>query len=106
MELIQRPGLKNRILSTEQIGRANEYALRMMEEHTTENFRRTFWFHRFLDRNVYEMWEKDGSKDLHAALNERVRSIFEGHRPPGLSEQIICSIHDIVAAHKPDVNTP
>lgn len=78
----------------------------LMEEHTTENFRRTFWFPRFLDRNVYEMWEKDGSKDLHAALNERARSIFESHRPPGLSEQIICSIHDIVAAHKPDVNTP
>lgn len=78
----------------------------LMEDHTAENFKRTLWFPRFLDRNVYEMWKRDGSKDLRAKLNERAKSIFESHRPQGLSEEVIRSIHDIVATHKPDVNTP
>ncbi len=77
----------------------------LVEAHTVENFRKTFWFPRFLDRKVYEIWEEEGSKDLRTALNARARSIFEGHTPEALSEEIIKSVHDIVARHKPDVKT-
>jgi trimethylamine--corrinoid protein Co-methyltransferase len=75
----------------------------LMEDHTVETFRRSFWFPRFLDRDVYEIWEEKGSKDLRTALNERARSILESRRPAGLSEETVCSIRDVVATHKPDV---
>jgi len=75
----------------------------LMEDHTVETFRRSFWFPRFLDRNVYEIWEEKGSKDLRTALNERARSILESQRPGRLSEETVCSIRDVVATHKPDV---
>jgi trimethylamine--corrinoid protein Co-methyltransferase len=69
----------------ELIGRVGPGGNFLMEDHTVESFRKTFWFPRFLDRNVYETWERDGSKDLRTTLNERARSIFEQHSPQGLS---------------------
>ncbi|NIO04243.1 MAG: trimethylamine methyltransferase [Proteobacteria bacterium] len=77
----------------------------LVEEHTAEHFRRTFWFPRFLDRKIYEMWETDGSKDLRAVLNERSKSIFEGHTPKELPEKAVKAIREIVANHRPDTKT-
>jgi trimethylamine--corrinoid protein Co-methyltransferase len=75
----------------------------LLEEHTVDNFRKTFWFPRFLDRKMFEGWKNDGCKDLRQVLNERARSIFESHRPQGLPEKTVSSIRDMVATHKPDV---
>ncbi len=75
----------------------------LTEEHTLENFRKTLWFPRFLDRRVYDIWEKAGARDLRMVLNERARSIFEGHRPQELPETTVESIRDIVNRHKADV---
>jgi len=75
----------------------------LMQEHTLANFRKTFWFPRFLDRNVFEIWEKDGSRDVRAILNEKARDILEGHHPQRLSEQVVQSIAEIVARHRPDL---
>jgi trimethylamine--corrinoid protein Co-methyltransferase len=74
----------------------------LVEEHTAENFRKKFWFPRFLNRKVYEIWEGEGSKDLRTALNERAKSIFEGHTPKELSEKAVKAIREIVANHRPD----
>ncbi|MBW2057365.1 MAG: trimethylamine methyltransferase family protein [Deltaproteobacteria bacterium] len=76
----------------------------LMEDHTLANFKRTFWFPRFLDRNVHETWQQEGSKDLRTVLGERARAIFEAHSPPVPSEEVVRSIRNIVAAHKPDVH--
>ncbi len=75
----------------------------LAEEHTVENFKRTFWFPRFLDRKVYEVWKENGSKDLQTVLNERAKSILERHRVQELPEKTVRAIREIVAAHKPDV---
>ena len=75
----------------------------LVEEHTTKNFKRTFWFPRFLDRKRFDLWENDGSKDVRMVLNEKARSIFESYNPPGLPEKTIETIHNIVAKHQPDV---
>ncbi len=57
----------------------------LMEEHTLANFRKVFWFPRFLDRRRHEEWQRSGSKDLRAALNEGAKKIVEEHEPHPLS---------------------
>lgn len=75
----------------------------LMDEHTAVNFKKKFWFPRFLDRNMYEIWEQAGSKDLCSVLNERARVIFENHEPEALPDDIKAKISNIVINHKPDV---
>ena len=75
----------------------------LMEEHTAKNFRKRFWFPRFLDRKMWEMWESSGSKGMRELLNEKAREIFEAHEPSLLSREIQSSIDEIVYRHKPDV---
>jgi len=75
----------------------------MMEEHTAEHFKSSIWFPRFLDRNMYEGWEKNGSKELRDVLNERAKQIFESHDPPLAGEDVLKDLDRIVAQHKPDV---
>jgi len=75
-----------------------------MEDHTSENFKKSFYFPRFFDRNNFETWEENGSKDLTATLNENARKIFAEYQPEDVSEEIKSKIEDIVAKHKPDVS--
>jgi trimethylamine--corrinoid protein Co-methyltransferase len=75
----------------------------LMEEHTAENFRKSLWFPRFLNRDRYQSWEEEGKKDLATKLNEEAKEIFKNHRPVRLSDEIIKAIDRIVAHHQPDV---
>jgi trimethylamine--corrinoid protein Co-methyltransferase len=84
----------------ERVGPGGNY---LADEHTAENFKKTFWFPRFLDRRVYEVWEGGGSKDLRTALNERAKPIFENHSPQAVSEKALGAIRDIASAHTPDI---
>ena len=75
----------------------------LMDEHTLANYKKKFWFPRFLDRRMYENWKKEGSKDIRSVLNERARVIFENHEPEALPDDIKAKISSIVINHKPDV---
>jgi trimethylamine--corrinoid protein Co-methyltransferase len=76
----------------------------LMEDHTYENFKKSFYFPRFFDRNNFETWEENGSKDLLATLNENAKKIFAEYQPENVSEEVKSKIEDIVAKHKPDVS--
>ncbi len=76
----------------------------LMEEHTVKNFKKSFYFPRFFDRQTFEAWEENGSKDLLATLNENAKSIFMNHQPQKISEEIKREIGEIVARHVPDVS--
>ncbi len=75
----------------------------LMEDHTASNFKKKFWFPRYLDRKVWDGWERAGSMDIRQVLNERARDIVESHRPKNLSEKIVQQIKAVVKRHKPDV---
>ncbi len=75
----------------------------LMEDHTAENFKKTLWFPRFLNRDRFDAWASEGSKDLSRVLNERAYVIFENHQPQRLPAEIDQSISAIVSRHKPDV---
>ena len=75
----------------------------IIEEHTADTFKKTFWFPRFLDRKNYELWDESGRQDLPKVLNEKAKGIFEHHQSPKLDEKVAAAIDEIVANHQPDV---
>jgi trimethylamine--corrinoid protein Co-methyltransferase len=75
----------------------------IVEEHTADTFKKTFWFPCFLDRKNFEVWEQNGCQDLRKVLNEKAREIFEHHQPPQFDEKRVAAIHEIVDSHRPDV---
>jgi trimethylamine--corrinoid protein Co-methyltransferase len=72
------------------------------EDHTAEHFKRNFWFPRFLNRKMFELWQKDGSQDTRSALNQHARDLFERHRPEALPRTTKHDIAHILSAHTPD----
>jgi trimethylamine--corrinoid protein Co-methyltransferase len=75
----------------------------LMEDHTAINFKKRFWFPRFLDRKMWDGWKKSGSRDIRQVLNEKARSILSTHTPENLPDKTVRKIEAIVKKHKPDV---
>lgn len=75
----------------------------LKQQHTRNNYKKNFWFPRFLDRRVYERWEQDGREDLRLVLNRKAKQIFEQHISQPLPEKLLQLIHNIVVKHRPDV---
>lgn len=75
----------------------------LMEEHTSLNFRKRLWFPRFLDRRMYEGWEKDGAREMWEVLNERAKDMLSKYKPEILPENVVKKIRGIVSNHTPDV---
>jgi trimethylamine--corrinoid protein Co-methyltransferase len=73
----------------------------LMEEHTLKRFKDSFWFPRFLDRKMFEGWEKAGAEDIRSVLNRRAREIAENHQPQRLPQKQQENIRAAVSAHKP-----
>ena len=75
----------------------------LTEEHTASHFKKSFWFPGCINRESYDSWQKDGSKDLRRLLNERAKKIFGGLETKEPPEKIKQRIMKIAADHQPDV---
>lgn len=75
----------------------------LKEQHTRNNYKKVFWFPRFLDRRHYESWRQDGGEDLREVLNSKAKQIFEQYHSQPLQEKILQLVHNVVAKHKPDI---
>ncbi len=75
----------------------------MVEDHTFENYRDTFYFPRFSNRKMFDMWAEEGSRDIRAVLNENAKSIFNDHKPQDLPQEVKQTIAAVMAKHRPDV---
>ncbi len=93
----------NKTVPLKSMGRVKPGGSFLMDDHTLNNFRKTLWFPRFLDRKVFEIWEKYGSKDARMILKENAKKILNEHKPQELSEAKIREISNVAAKHQPDV---
>jgi len=57
------------------------------ERHTVEHFRER-WKSRIADIEAFEIWEKQGSRDLHTVASEKVREILATHKPEPFSDEV------------------
>jgi len=75
----------------------------LTHRHTLDNFRKSMWFPRFLDRARFKIWEEQGAKDLRQRLKEESQRILAAHPVPKLPEAVVQEIGRIVQNHVPDV---
>jgi len=76
----------------------------LTEEHTLKHFKE-IWYPKVMNRDNYKKWVQDGSKPLDTILNEKVKWIFENHKPEPLSEEVKGEIEKILERAKEKYNS-
>ena len=75
----------------------------LLDTHTSETFRKTFWFPKFMDRSRFQENALDRKGNLLSRLNQKAKEIFSSHSGPEIPETIVAKINKIVEKHVPDV---
>lgn len=63
----------------DRISRSGDNAIFLSDPHTFANFRQAHFLPELMDRARFEIWEKDGKKDLFARCNEKARQLLDTH---------------------------
>lgn len=74
-------------LALDAIQRAEPGGGFIADPHTFKNFRTAQWMPQIIDRNVYDVWETKGRKDMFTRANERVREILAEHEVSPLPQE-------------------
>ncbi len=75
----------------------------ILDRHTSETFRKTFWFPKFMDRSRFQENALDRKENLLSRLNKKAKDIMESHCGPEIPEAVVAEIKKIVKCHAPDV---
>jgi trimethylamine---corrinoid protein Co-methyltransferase len=76
-----------------EVGQFKEF---VSHEHTYDNMHAHQTYPRFIDRNVREIWEAAGSRNIHERAWEEARHILATHRPEPLPAAVQETIRNIV----------
>ena len=68
----------------------------LSEPHTMNHFKTEHWYPSLLDRQNYDKWSADGSKDMGQRVNEKVRHLLETHEPEPLDEAKRTEINELL----------
>ena len=83
-------------LAVEVIKAAGPAGTFLNQKHTMKHMRKESSQVKLIDRQMYEGWEKQGSKDMFARANEEARRILENHKPVPLPEAAAKEIRSII----------
>jgi trimethylamine--corrinoid protein Co-methyltransferase len=82
----------------DRIKNADSQAFFLMDDHTFENFEQALFLPKLLDRNRYDSWEADGSKDLYRRGNEEAKRILSEHEVNPKADSVLKAIDDVLTA--------
>ncbi len=77
----------------EKVGPGGNY---IVEEHTFENFKTSWWFPTLFNRRRYDFWLAEGEPDLAELARKKLKGILENHHPEKLRKKVEEKIHHIV----------
>ena len=83
-------------LAAEVIKAAGPAGTFLNQKHTMKHMRQESSQVKLIDRNMFEAWEKLGSKDMFARANEEAKRILENHKPVPLPEAAAKEIKSII----------
>ena len=76
----------------ERVGRGGPGSIFLMDDHTYENFMKSLFLPKLLDRSRYDSWYGDGAMDLYKRCNVEAKRILEEHqvipKPDGILKEI------------------
>ena len=79
----------NESIATEEITKvAKEGKNYLMLRHTAKNTRKELYVPKLVDRDRRGVWQKNGAKDIIKRARERVDSILDTQKGPGISEEV------------------
>ncbi len=53
----------------------------LAEKHTLDRFRREHWLPKISDRRAFDVWEKEGEREIYEVAREKARKILATHKP-------------------------
>lgn len=77
----------------EKVGPGGNY---IVEEHTFENFKTSWWFPTLFNRRRYDFWLAEGEPDLAELARKKLKGILDNHQPERLSKKVAEKIHRLV----------
>jgi trimethylamine--corrinoid protein Co-methyltransferase len=66
-------------------------------EHTLKNFRQELWFPKLLDRNFFEVWDREGRLTLEERILDHLDSILKNHEVDPIDKNLEKEIERIVS---------
>lgn len=84
-------------LALDAIGRAKPGSGFLTDKHTLKKWRWAQWMPEAIDRNRYDRWIKDGSKDMYQRANARAKQVLAGVEPPPLADEVETTIQQVLS---------
>ena len=72
-------------------------------EHTFKHFKDCMYFPELLNRQSFDLWEKEGSRDFYTRANEYVKDILKNHKPAELAPDRVEAIKAISARRDAEI---
>lgn len=66
----------------------------LMLKHTSKNIRKELYVPKLADRDRRGIWQRNGSKDIIDRAKEKVDSILETQKGPGISKEVVDKLQD------------
>lgn len=68
----------------------------LASEHTFRYFRSEFWEPTLMERRSHDNWVSDGSLDMTARINTKMKRLLESHQPKPLSSNVTAQLDAII----------
>jgi trimethylamine--corrinoid protein Co-methyltransferase len=75
----------------------------LQEKHTLRHFRNELWMPDLLTRQHYDVWQKDGAKDMAQRVREKVEEIVESHHVQPLPNDAAMALERIKLRSEADL---
>ena len=72
----------------------------LAEEITVKNFRRELWFPQLLDRQFFDVWARQGHRDMMARCIAQKDEILRRHTPAPMDDDTLRAVDQLVADAK------
>jgi trimethylamine--corrinoid protein Co-methyltransferase len=74
------------------------------EKHTRTYMRRELSTSSLFDRRMYDVWQRDGEKDLYQRAREKALGIYENQKTEPVAPEIAAKLRSIVEAAEADTD--
>jgi len=72
----------------------------LAQRHTLNRFMKEHWIPKISDRRAYDIWKKEGGKDIHEVAREKANEILATHKPEPIPKDVQKEISQILKRYK------
>lgn len=96
--VLQGMAVNEETLATEVIKAVGPVGNFLGQKHTRAHMKRELSTSSLFDRRMFDVWQRDGEKDLHQRAREKALAIYENSKPVGTAPEVRAKLRSIVEA--------